>query len=84
MSFIESVCRWEARIGVQRRAMAAAAWWMTWKVTVFGTEIITVALAEKGDLMGTAACIAAMSAPVAALTGYVCKAYFDSKAEGAT
>lgn len=78
-TMLDAICRWEARLGIWRRLMVLATMWMTWKTTLFTYDFATLVLAHKGDMVGSAAMAAAIGAPCAALTGYVCKAYFDSK-----
>jgi hypothetical protein len=78
-AWLETIARWESRLGIRRTAVLAASMWMTWKTTLFTYDFATLVLAHKGDMVGGAAMAAAIGAPVAALTGYVFKVYADSK-----
>lgn len=50
--------------------------WMTWKVTQWAFAFATIA---TGSGVETAAVIAAVTAPVCALQGFVFKFYMDAK-----
>lgn len=76
-SWFVSFWDWLDNRGVIRRVILGVAMWMTWEVTHWAMAFAAVSARPGIDL---AAVIAAVSAPATALSGYVFKAYLDSRA----
>lgn len=52
--------------------------WMTWRAFLWASEF---SLVSKLDGIGTAAVIAAVTAPISALQGFIFKSYMEGKRE---
>jgi hypothetical protein len=70
---------WERKLGIRRTVVLGVTLWMTWKCFQWANDYAEAVLAASGDALGAAAIIAAVTAPVSVLQGYVFKAYIESK-----
>lgn len=61
----------------EEKAVIAATLWMTWRSFQWANDYAEIVLAANNDgaTLASAAMIAAVTAPIAALQGYVLKAY---------
>lgn len=76
---LEAASAWESKLALRRTAVLAITLWMTWRVTVWSFAFTHSVLAAKGDMLGAAAMLGAVTAPLAALQGYVFKVYVAAK-----
>lgn len=63
----------EQKLGIRRTTVLGVTLWMTWRVTAWGMTFADHVIAVKGDGLGSAALVGAVTAPVA----YMLKAVFD-------
>jgi hypothetical protein len=76
-----TLIEWERKLAVRRTAVLGITLWMTWKCFQWANDYAEIVLAANSDgaTLGAAAIIAAVTAPISVLQGYVFKAYIESK-----
>lgn len=80
-ALLENLERLDNALGLRRTATLGITLWMTWRTFQWANDYAEIVLAANNDgaTLGAAAIIAAVTAPVSVLQGYVFKAYIESK-----
>lgn len=77
---LATVHEWEEKLAIRRSTVLFTTLWMTWRSFTWATAYVSsVNLADNNAALAAATMIAAVTAPIAALQGYVFKAYIDAK-----
>jgi hypothetical protein len=74
---LDTVMRWEERLGIRRSVVLFITLWMTWRSFAWAAEYVSVV--KTGDGLAAAAMIAAVTAPITYLQKVVFEAYIASK-----
>lgn len=76
---IERFALIEKRLAVRRTVVLMVTLWMTWRSFAWAAEYALQVLQTKGDGVGAAAMIAAVTAPISYLLKAVLTNYVDAK-----
>lgn len=79
MNLLETIVEWEERLAIRRSVVLFVTLWMTWRAFTWAAEYASRVALTETNAIAAAAMIAAVTAPIAVLQGYVFKAYIDSK-----
>jgi hypothetical protein len=75
---LDTILLWEDKLAIRRSVVLFVTLWMTWRAFEWAA---TYAVTQSAQIQGIAAAaiIAAVTAPITALQGWIFKLYNDSK-----